>query len=296
MREDYPKKRFLEAESLAKRESFDSTRLINWCELGDLKARHIGKQWFVDLDDWGKKHASLITDFQTETSLIKPSLFSSALIALLLIAIISWVPFATRFQTGSQVLTSAVGTTVRTAFTPQAQMHLASVYDGLWIRLERLWFNLDQFIQTLGDNLSYFWNQATDAWAGFVGGKSAPPETTTPVVTATTTSLTNLTLDATSLESLKAQIKSELLRELERQGQSGQTIPNSANAAGLVVLPSSGNPAQDAAVKQELKNSFSDQVEVKFDQSGQAGVITPIFPSGRGDNYLFILTQLKQTP
>ena len=292
MREDYLQKRFLEAESLAKRESLTLSHLINWCELGNLKARQINEQWFVDLNDWEINRNNLMADFQTQTSAFKLPWLSSIAVILLLVTMISWAPFATRLQIGSQVLTSAVGTTARTVSTPQAQMRLASVYDGLWIRLERLWLNLDQFTQTLGNNLTYFWNQAAGAWAGFVGGKTAPPEITN--LAATSTVPTALTLDAATLQNLKAQIKAELFRELELQGQTTGAVANSPTTAGLVVLPSSGDPTRDAAIKQELKNSFSDQVEVKFDQSGQAGVITPIFRTGRGDNYLFILTPLKQ--
>ena len=292
MREDYPQKRFLEAEALAKREALTLSHLINWCELGNLKARHIGEQWFVDLEDWETNRANFMADFQASVSPVARSpLFSLALI-LLLTGIISWQPLADRLREGSGVLTATLGTTAQNISNNQTQVKMVAVYDGLWIRLERLWLNLDQFTQTLGNNLTYFWNQAAGAWAGFVGGKTAPPEITN--LAATSTVPTALTLDAVTLQNLKTQIKAELLRELEQQGPRGETVPNSSNATGLVVLPSSGDPTRDAVIKQELKNSFSDQVEVKFDQSGQAGVITPIFRTGRGDNYLFILTPLKQ--
>jgi len=295
VREDYPRKRFLEAESLAKRESFPfSSRLVSWCELGDLKARQIGRQWFVDLDDWETKRANFIADFQTSVSPTARSPLLSLVLILLLIGIISWHPFADRFREGSRVLTAAVGATAQNISSTQTQVKMASVYDGLWIRLERLWSNLDQFVQTLGNNLTYFWNQAIEAWAGFVGSEKTGSEIANFV--ATTTAPAALTLDAVTLQNLKAQIKAELLRELE-PGIQKIAVPSSPpDTAGLVVLPSSGDPARDEAIKLELKNSFSDQVEVKFDQSGQAGMITPIFRTGRGDNYLFILTPLKQNP
>ena len=91
---------------------------------------------------------------------------------------------------------------------------------------------------------------------------------------------------------MKNEIKAELLRDLGQQANTTQG--NSGNTPGLVVLPSTGNPASDAAIKLDLQNTFSDRVEVEFDQSGQTGVITPIFKSGRGDNYIFILTPIRQ--
>lgn len=292
MRDGYPKKRFLEAESLAQRESLVSSRLITQCELGNLRVRRIGRQWFVDLDDWETNRAHFADKLKHESATFTHSPILLLALILLLTGMISWTPITIRFREGSRVLTSAVSTTIQTISANTTQVEMASVYAGLWIRLERFWLKVDQFTQTLTNNLTYFWQEAAGAWKKFFGQEQPASETANSV--ATTTSSTLLTLDAVALQNLKAQIKTELLRELEQSGAGTKTIPSSMNTAGLVVLPASGDPARDAAIKQDLKNSFSDRVEVKFDPSGQAGIITPLSPSGRGDNYLFILTPLKQ--
>lgn len=63
---------------------------------------------------------------------------------------------------------------------------------------------------------------------------------------------------------------------------------------GLAVIPSSGESEQDKAVKQKIQNSFSDQVEVNPDQSGTAGVITPIFRENKGKDFIYVMVPVKE--
>ena len=62
---------------------------------------------------------------------------------------------------------------------------------------------------------------------------------------------------------------------------------------GVVVAPSNGQTA-DAAQAQKLAATFSDQVNVNPDKSGTAGVITPVFRKGAGDNFLYVLVPVKE--
>lgn len=282
MREDCPGKHFLAAEALAKREALNLSKLIIWCELGDLRARKIGKRWFVDLTDWAANGSALAGGGSVTPPFTRSPLFLSAL-GLFLVAVIAWTPLNLRFQKGSVVLTAAVGAISGALAENPPRGGAAAVYDVLWIRLERFWLAVDQFIQTFADNLSYYRSRAAGAWREFFGGETAKPEP----ANAAASQMPSLILDAAVLETLKAQIKDELLRDLGAENR---------ESPGLVVLPASGDETRDEMLKLELKNAFSDQVEVKFDGSGRAGIITPIFQSGRGGDYLFILTPLKQTP
>ncbi|MFA6554520.1 MAG: hypothetical protein WCS89_03350 [Candidatus Paceibacterota bacterium] len=58
---------------------------------------------------------------------------------------------------------------------------------------------------------------------------------------------------------------------------------------GLAVTSSSGSDSVDEAVKQKIKGSFSDEVEVSPDESGTAGVITPVFRESKGKDFIYVM-------
>ncbi len=65
----------------------------------------------------------------------------------------------------------------------------------------------------------------------------------------------------------------------------------SSTSDGLVVFPND----EDAEEKIEsIKNSFSDEVEIFFDEGGESGVIRPVFrTSGDTDDYAFVMVPVK---
>jgi hypothetical protein len=275
---NYSEKKFLDADALARRESLALSHLTDWCEQGDLRARQVGKQWFVDLSDWQINGPKLISqlDHGANRIIFSPVLLLATI--LLFIGLINWTPLSARFRAGNATLSAAVETTSRAIFDNQTAVKVASVYDVLWLRLDRFWLGLNYLTDTVGQNLIYYRDQITSAWRGFFS-----QETPAPVAP---------TFDASTLATIKDQIKAELLQELGSSASANFNVKQNSNAPGLVILPASGNPTLDEATKLELKNAFSDQVEVRFDPSGQTGVITPTLR--KGDNYLFILTPLKR--
>jgi hypothetical protein len=62
---------------------------------------------------------------------------------------------------------------------------------------------------------------------------------------------------------------------------------------GMVVSPSSGNTDEDAARTKAIKDSFSDDVAIHPDQSGTAGVITPVFRKSNGKDFMYVLVPVK---
>ncbi len=62
---------------------------------------------------------------------------------------------------------------------------------------------------------------------------------------------------------------------------------------GMVVAPSTGDPTQDAARTEQLRATFSDDVAVHPDQSGTAGVITPVFRKSNGKDFMYVLVPVK---
>lgn len=64
---------------------------------------------------------------------------------------------------------------------------------------------------------------------------------------------------------------------------------NNAGYAGIAVLPSTNSPEKDEIIKQHIKDTFSDEVNVRPDPSGSAGVITPVFKKATKDSYIYVL-------
>ncbi|MEN9614018.1 MAG: hypothetical protein RLZZ347_325 [Candidatus Parcubacteria bacterium] len=64
-------------------------------------------------------------------------------------------------------------------------------------------------------------------------------------------------------------------------------------AVGIVVSPKDTHQSTDAVIRQ-IKNSFSDDVEVHPDQSGSAGIIKPVFKKATDDEYVYVLVPLKK--
>ena len=63
---------------------------------------------------------------------------------------------------------------------------------------------------------------------------------------------------------------------------------------GIAIAPSTDSIETDENTKIKLKNSFSDEVTVNPDQSGTAGVITPVFKKTNGDDFLYVLVPVKE--
>jgi hypothetical protein len=76
-------------------------------------------------------------------------------------------------------------------------------------------------------------------------------------------------------------------------GKSGDIADSSSVAhAGLVVVPSQGSTT-DEKMAQTISNSFSDDVTVAPNANGTTGVITPVFRTIKGHDYLYVLVPVK---
>jgi len=68
---------------------------------------------------------------------------------------------------------------------------------------------------------------------------------------------------------------------------------NSKNL-GLVVVPSSKVEESTSTTIARIQRNFSDEVEVRPDESGVAGVITPVFKNHTGSDYVFVLVPVQE--
>jgi len=73
-----------------------------------------------------------------------------------------------------------------------------------------------------------------------------------------------------------------------------QVVKNDLEYKGLAVVPSTGSDERDEAMKNKIKESFSDEVEIKPDESGQSGVITPVFRKVKGDDFIYVLVPINE--
>ncbi|NTV21957.1 MAG: hypothetical protein HGB03_00075 [Candidatus Yonathbacteria bacterium] len=56
----------------------------------------------------------------------------------------------------------------------------------------------------------------------------------------------------------------------------------------MVVVPAAVSEADNEEMKEKIKQSFSDPVDVAVEDDG-TGIITPVFKSGKEDNYMFVM-------
>ena len=77
-------------------------------------------------------------------------------------------------------------------------------------------------------------------------------------------------------------------------------VPNSTSVPtvdskqdGFVVVPK-GTEASVGETVQRIKDSFSDEVHVTESPDGTSGVITPVFKSGTGQDYIYVLVPVKK--
>jgi hypothetical protein len=61
---------------------------------------------------------------------------------------------------------------------------------------------------------------------------------------------------------------------------------------GLVVFPSG---EKDEEAKEKIKESFSDEVVVEFDETGESGIITPVFREIKEQKYLFLIVPIQNS-
>lgn len=64
---------------------------------------------------------------------------------------------------------------------------------------------------------------------------------------------------------------------------------------GMVVAPSTGTEADDAALKENIKKNFSDEVSVE-PLDDNSGIVVPRFRDGPGDKYIYMLVPVDGDP
>ncbi|MBI2100858.1 MAG: hypothetical protein HYT47_02460 [Candidatus Vogelbacteria bacterium] len=275
--------RYVSIRTVAARHKLSPAKLIAACRQQRLAAREFGGEWYIS--ESARPDARAFDEppalFDWRHPLLRPLLALVLLISVTAASESLWRVRAWEyFAAGTELTAAAVGQSFAAVTRSVRSAQPAAVFSIVEEDLTRLWFAVFDFWQTLVANLDYGWQKIVAAWSGFLGRSPPISASEQPI------------LDSVLIARLKAEIKEELTRELLLNAGA---VPNRESpGTGLVVLPSSGNPATDSALAEELEQAFSDQVEVRFDASGQTGLVTPIFPSGRGGDYLFVITPIKK--
>lgn len=74
----------------------------------------------------------------------------------------------------------------------------------------------------------------------------------------------------------------------------GDVTVSEVTPNGIVITSSTGSNEEDEEVKQKIRGSFSDEVKISEDDSGTAGVITPIFKDTKGKDFIYVMVPVKE--
>ena len=88
--------------------------------------------------------------------------------------------------------------------------------------------------------------------------------------------------------------KEEIERKETQQHETDTSqMAASSNDKGIVITPSKDKQT-DADTIEQIKNTFSDEVRIIPDESGESGIIQPIFRDKEGDEYIYVLVPIQE--
>lgn len=96
---------------------------------------------------------------------------------------------------------------------------------------------------------------------------------------------------ASIFDSVTSYVKNLFVRKSDTLAKAVDKPP--PQTGGIVVAPLTDSLSQDEILKKKIQSSFSDEVTVAPDDTGTAGVITPVFKKATGDNFVYVLVPVK---
>ena len=90
-------------------------------------------------------------------------------------------------------------------------------------------------------------------------------------------------------------MKRIVMNGLWSNSNSRDTFPvnKDGERSGVTVVPSTGDKEKDEELKQYIKDSFSGETNVLPDETGDSGVIKPIFKKQDNQDYLYVIVPVK---
>ena len=280
--------KYLSAQAASKKYGLNLKEINRLCVFRKVTGKRMGNDWYLvesSLEEYLKNPDPAILALDHKTTKPLNLLFS----ALGLVVVIGFIFSPKNIQAlliGERVVKETV--------SDRSQAAVLEAFEGVTSRVVKLieqtedtYIVAKEFFQNFGPisiaNLNYYSQKIANNWKTFTSGGGDA-------------SVAISGFSEQTRAALKEEITNELKQEFFGAFSGGQIVSPQITPAnqGLVVVPSTGNEASDQQIKNNLHNVFSDQVKVSFDASGRAGVITPVFRSTAGSNYLFILAPISQ--
>jgi len=176
---------------------------------------------------------------------------------------------------GKNVRSVAIDTqTSVTTVREDARVQVASLSYGVGVLTQRV----SSFLDTVHLWLRDVWNRMSAKWHLFLSGSDSNAQALTD-----------------AKEELKAQIRAEILSSLQASSSAvfDGAPTTSFGQEGIVVLPKTSAAEADRIRQQAIQGVFSDKVIVSSDETGRSGVIRPIFRSGIGEDYLYVMVPVS---
>lgn len=73
-----------------------------------------------------------------------------------------------------------------------------------------------------------------------------------------------------------------------------KSVNGGRDRTGVAVVPSSSDEVANERVKQYVADSFSDEAEIVPDESGNSGVIKPVFKENKDQEYVYVIVPVKE--
>ncbi|MCR4329104.1 MAG: hypothetical protein NUV65_00985 [Candidatus Roizmanbacteria bacterium] len=137
---------------------------------------------------------------------------------------------------------------------------------------------VSSFFDTILLWLRNVWNSISAKWNLFLSGSDSNAQALTD-----------------AKEELKAQLRAEILSSLQASSSAlqGGGSASSFGQEGIIVLPKTSAAEANRIRQEAVQGVFSDKVMVTSDETGRSGVIRPIFRSGVGEDYLYVMVPVS---
>lgn len=222
------------------------------------------------------------------------------LAAIILFGQNNWVGFSNRVNNSVTTLSSGYSglSAAATAAADSAVVSLSAVPATSGFMVASAGATLSDWVGTAAGQVEWWLSTGRDflvaygqevgaRWRAFFGANDAL--TTSPSAPVPVSLDQETRNDIKDIKTGVAEILDRLEQGNIQSGVSGPTWPTQ----GMVVVPKTDNLTPNG-LRSRVSGMFSDPVNVSVDESGAAGVITPIFRQGVGDDYLFVLTPVTQ--
>ena len=116
---------------------------------------------------------------------------------------------------------------------------------------------------------------------------------TASVISSSHLAIKNITSFFTSIPKLASSIfgKDSGIKndQINNLANSNIAIDKSVDFNGIAVVPSTNSASEDEIIKDKIRDSFSDEIIIKPDDSGSAGIITPVFRESKGSDFIYVM-------